>query len=318
MGSGSSSNISKDISINQNNTFNSFDSNENNNKDLAVIRRSESFKKKYPCKYKMSELNTHLRNFLKKEQIQDGFFDKLEEDDPALMSLKEKEKKDLTNFFRSNQSNMVDDLSSKISNILNEKIYFNNMVNKLFKIEKASEIYGEKIKNEIINIEKNKHEFEIKYLTVMIVGKSGVGKSTLINNLLKLQGDARAKIGTGNYVTLNIGCYTSEAFPLFRLVDTRGIELNYNFGADAVQKSATDFINQQIKNNNPNDFVQCIWYCITGNRFEQVEIDLLNSLRDAYDNNSIPIIIIYTQATDNNAINGMKNYIKKKILMRNF
>ena len=314
MGSGSSSNISKDISLNQNNkdNFNSFENNENNNNDFGVIRSSESFKEKYPLQYTISELNTHLKNFLKKEQIQDGFFDKLEEDDPTFMSLKEKEKKDLTNFFRSNQSNMVDDLYSKISNVLNEKINFNNIINNLFKKEKASEIYGEKIKKEIINIEKNEHEFEIKYLTVMIVGKSGVGKSTLINNLLKLQGNARAKIGTGDFVTRNIGCYTSDAFPLFRLVDTRGIELNHNFGADAVKQSATNFINQQIKNNKPNDFVQCIWYCITGNRFEQVEIDLLNSLRDAYDNNSIPIIIIYTQATDNNAINGMKNYIKEK------
>ena len=95
MGSGSSSNISKDISLNQNNkdNFNSFENNENNNNDFGVIRSSESFKEKYPLQYTISELNTHLKNFLKKEQIQDGFFDKLEEDDPTFMSLKEKEKK---------------------------------------------------------------------------------------------------------------------------------------------------------------------------------------------------------------------------------
>lgn len=139
----------------------------------------------------------------------------MEEDDPALMSLKEKEKKDLTNFFRSNQSNMVEDLSSKILNLLNEKRNYNNIVNKLLKIENASEIYGEKIKQEIINIENNEHLFEIKYLTVMILGKSGVGKSTLINNLLKLQGNARAKTGTGNYVTRNVGAMLQMPFLFF-------------------------------------------------------------------------------------------------------
>ena len=56
MGSGSSSNISKDISLNQNNkdNFNSFENNENNNNDFGVIRSSESFKEKYPLQYKVN------------------------------------------------------------------------------------------------------------------------------------------------------------------------------------------------------------------------------------------------------------------------
>ena len=61
-----------------------------------------------------------------------------------------------------------------------------------------------------------------------------------------------------------------------------------------------------------NDFVHCFWYCITGSRFEQAEIKLLNSLRVSYKDNNIPIIIVYTQATDNDAIKNMKNYIKEK------
>ena len=32
--------------------------------------------------------------------------------------------------------------------------------------------------------------------------------------------------------------------------------------------------------NDYNNFVHCIWYCLTGERFEQVEIDLLNRLRN--------------------------------------
>ena len=325
MGGGNGNAERREINININNNYHSFGnlnsnydySDDNNHHNEAIISK-ENFDKRFICKYSTGELNNFLKNILKEEKIQDSFFSKEELDDPVFYLLKQKELKDLSNFFRSNQSNMIDSLEDKINEILNDKIDYNDIAKDIFNIEKAGEIYKEKVKKEIVNIERNEHIFEIKYLTVMIVGKSGVGKSTLINSLLKLQGKDRAKVGTGDFVTKNIDCFQSQEFPLFKLVDTRGIELNYNYGAEAVKKAASDFINKQIKKNNPDDFVHCIWYCITGNRFEQVEIDLLNSLRSAYDNNSIPIIIIYTQATDNNAINGMQNYIKEKNINAEF
>ena len=63
-----------------------------------------------------------------------------------------------------------------------------------------------------------------------------------------------------------------------------------------------------------NDFVHCFWYCITGARFEQDEIDLLKDLRNSYKDNNIPIIFVYTQATDDEQIDEMKKYIKGKNL----
>ena len=39
--------------------------------------------------------------------------------------------------------------------------------------------------------------------------------------------------------------------------------------------------------NNVNDFVHCIWYCITGTRLEQIEIDTLIELSRIYKSNSI-------------------------------
>ena len=145
-----------------------------------------------------------------------------------------------------------------------------------------------------------------------------MGKSTLINNLLKLNPEKKAITGTGNFQTTKIQEYKSERFPILRLVDTRGIELNKNYGAENVKKDAVNFIEEQIKANDPKNFVQCIWYCITGNRFEQVEIDLLNSLRKSYGDNTIPIIIVYTQSTDTKAIIDMEKYIKEKKIDANF
>ena len=145
----------------------------------------------------------------------------------------------------------------------------------------------------------------------MLVGKSGVGKSTLINQFLKLKGK-KAKTGAGNFQTILADVYTSKSVPFLRLVDTRGIELNEGFGAKEVRIQAENFISSQLRNGNMNNFVHCFWYCITEARFEQAEIDLLNALRTSYKDNNIPIIIVYTQATDEELIKDMKIYMKEK------
>ena len=322
MGSGSSKNSdnNREIRINDNHQFNNNDYDDNNmyfNSDMNRNDNNSDFKVGV-LQFETRELKNFTKNFIKEQRIQDSFFKDSDNDDSSFNLLKKKEITDLSNFFKSNQSIMIDSLENKISQIINKNDGFLNMTSKILSIEKADNVFSQKIKKEIAKIENNEKEFKINYLTVMIVGKSGVGKSTLINNLLNLKGDKRAKHGVGNFQTVNTDPYISEDFPLLRLIDTRGIELNQNYGAESVKRDATKYINEQIETNNPNNFVQCIWYCITGNRFEQVEIDLLNSLRDAYDNNSIPIIIVYTQATDNNAINGMRKYIEEKNINAQF
>ena len=71
-------------------------------------------------------------------------------------------------------------------------------------------------------------------------------------------------------------------------------------------------MSQQYKSNNPNNLVHCIWYCISGTRFEQVEIDFINALRNSYADNSLPVLIVFTQAIDKYIIAEMKKYIKEK------
>ena len=152
----------------------------------------------------------------------------------------------------------------------------------------------------------------------MILGKSGVGKSTLINQFWKLKGSKKAKTGEGKYQTIKTDAYQSEKVQFLRLVDTRGIELNQGFGAEEIKTEAEKFIKSQLKLGDMNNFVHCIWYCITGKRFEQAEIELLNALRATYKDNNIPIIIVYTQATDDEAIVSMKKYIKEQNIKGDF
>ena len=101
-------------------------------------------------------------------------------------------------------------------------------------------------------------------------------------------------------------------------MDTRGIELNQGYGESDVKTEAEKYIKEKLQLGDMNDFVHCFWYCITGTRFEQAEIDLLNSLRATYKDNNIPIIIVYTQATDDEAIASMKKFVKEKKIEGDF
>ena len=59
---------------------------------------------------------------------------------------------------------------------------------------------------------------------VLVIGNSGVGKSTLINAVL---GEEKAKVGWGtDGTTDNLNIYENEALP-FRIIDTVGFEPSF-------------------------------------------------------------------------------------------
>ena len=252
-----------------------------------------------------------MKIFVNNLKIQDYCFIKEISNDRVYELLKKYMKKELIQFFESNKEKAIDELNNKIKG-QNSEYDFNEFVSQVINIEGASEIYMNKIYDEINDINKNKKLFEINYFTVMLLGKSGVGKSTLINSLLQLTEEQMAKTGVGNFQTIDIKEYRSDNVPFLRLVDTRGIEINKNFGVNEIQAEAENYIKRQYNSNNINNFVQCIWYCISGNRFEDAEIELLINLRKTYYNNKIPIIIVYTQASDDEMIEEMNKYIKEK------
>ena len=190
---------------------------------------NEEFKSIFPLKYDSKELDDLLINFLKKPRIQDSFLCKKDSEDYPFNLLKEKELNDLSAFFNKNQSKIIDSLETKMKefNIPNDN--FKSLTLNILSKEEAKAVCTKKIKKEIKNIENNVHESEINYLSVMIVGKSGVGKSTLINSLLKLKKNEQARTGVGKFQTTKISDYRSENFPFLRLIDTRGIELNIKY-----------------------------------------------------------------------------------------
>ena len=77
---------------------------------------------------------------------------------------------------------------------------------------------------------------------VIVVGKTGVGKSTLINSFI---GKEFAQTGVGGPITQSLTSYQSELVPL-QLYDTRGLELD-----NKVQSKIRKEIFSEIKNSTP-------------------------------------------------------------------
>ena len=243
-------------------------------------------KEDFICSYEKEELNKKLKDFINRKNIQDlDNEQKGKLNDSVYELIKKEENEELINFFDKIQESFIQDINNNLNS--SENINFYPLVSQIISNEDGKNIFKNKIKKHLSEINENKEKFKINYLTILLTGKSSNGKSTLINVLLKLKKSERARTGVGNYVTTETKPYKSKNRPYLRLVDTRGIELSVNYGPDKVDKECKIFINKKIQTNDINNYVHCIWYCITGNRLEECEITLLNSLRNSYQNNKI-------------------------------
>ena len=131
-------------------------------------------------------------------------------------------------------------------------------------------------------------------VNVVIMGKTGVGKSTLVNAVFKRK---LAKTGVGKAVTIKNEKYNNRIYfhnqPIdLTLYDTVGLEIDSEKNKSTLSKIQSHISNQAHDN---IDDINIIWYCINANsnRFEQYEDELLKQLRYQYE---IPYIIVLTQS----------------------
>ena len=126
---------------------------------------------------------------------------------------------------------------------------------------------------------------------VIVVGKTGVGKSTLINSFI---GKEFAQTGIGEPITQTVTSYQSELVPV-QLYDTRGLELD-NKAQSKVRKE----IFSEIKNNTPlkrlkgeDKKIDVCWYCLdsTLGRIEDTDIEWIDAL-----SLELPVIVVLTKA----------------------
>lgn len=190
-----------------------------------------------------------------------------------------------------------DEFDLIFNSIINEIDDFIQFIIKYNNIEKLTIAKFKNLKDEIKNIADSS-----KKINILLIGKTGVGKSTLINALLE---EEVAKESLGNIGTLSFNHYSSPKWKNVNLIDSQGFDLSKPF--KFFINDALDFI--QSNNEERLKFIDLIFYCFTGLRFESNEKELISNLVELYEQIKMPIIFVNTQSITDD-FEKMKGYIK--------
>ena len=268
----------------------------------------------HPQKTKHFQIDYSKLNKFMESYIIQNYLSKNKENskDKVFNSLKELEKEELRKIFE----NKVKDYENKVLkggklklNIEN-KIY--NEISNIIKYENTEEIFKKKIIDEINMVKSDDTKFQIEHLTILLIGRKGVGKSTLIKYILDLNEDDEYYLDS-NSKNKNFNSFTSKTVTHLKLVEFKGIGLDTGSDPELIGNEAVNCIKEEMKKNkekNFNDFFHCIWYCISGTRFEKSEIAVLKKLSEVYSENVMPVILVYTQNIEDKVADDMEKHAK--------
>ena len=124
---------------------------------------------------------------------------------------------------------------------------------------------------------------EIQKVSILVMGGSGVGKSTLVNTVFKKE---VAKAGAGKPVTRGIDCFEND---YLRLYDSEGYE-----SGTANQEHYTALLNDFFaeKNRDVHSAIHLCWYCVSAPsaRFTDYDTRIIYTIP-----HSIPTAVVLTQ-----------------------
>ena len=127
---------------------------------------------------------------------------------------------------------------------------------------------------------------DIGSVNILIAGRTGVGKSTLINEIFQ---GRLATTGQGKPVTKETRRFTKKGVPL-AIYDTRGLELKEY---EQIIDELAEFVGAKAAEPDVNQHVHVAWVCVSedGRRVEEAEIELHRRLADF-----MPVLGVITKA----------------------
>ena len=146
---------------------------------------------------------------------------------------------------------------------------------------------------------------DMKHINIIVMGKKNIGKSTLIKSILK----ENIEIDD----MYNYSIYESKD-ERFRFFEIRGFLDNEN--EDYTFENCMDDVNRlvdfQLETKEPDNYIHIIWYCLQEDKFTHEEQKNLDSFKDYYSNDKLPICLIHTMTINRTTIGRFFNRIIRK------
>ena len=181
--------------------------------------------------------------------------------------------------------------------LMNKKIYINESL--------LDEVYNKLDKN-----------YKQTKFSGLLLGDIGTGKTTLINEFLLLPNHMKGLTETiaGESITIGppIRYNNPNYLPWLVLYDTQGFDKDTDFIKSI--DNMKQFIENQFNENDTNEFVNFIIYCINGERFIESEKKNIIMLRNLYPASKLQIIVVNTRGLNANAeslLNKIKHDMEK-------
>ncbi len=132
-------------------------------------------------------------------------------------------------------------------------------------------------------------------VNIIIAGKTGVGKSTLINSVFRGE---LAQTGSGQPVTQHTEEISKEGHPI-TIIDTKGLELQ---DYEKIIGELSEVINDRSEHHDENKHIHVAWLCIheDGRRIEEAEQKICAMFKEK----NIPVVVAITKSRADNGFSG--------------
>jgi uncharacterized protein (DUF697 family)/GTP-binding protein EngB required for normal cell division len=154
---------------------------------------------------------------------------------------------------------------------------------------------------ELFSRDRQREVERLGHANILIIGQTGVGKSTLINAVFR---KPLARAETGRPVTRVIERFEDPDVPV-TLYDTKGVELG-----DSKNRVIRDFKRTISKSRKaaPEEHIHLLWYCMDAGqtRVQDYDVDIIRALAE-----DVPVVFVFTQTIDDDRADALEATIRE-------
>jgi uncharacterized protein (DUF697 family)/GTP-binding protein EngB required for normal cell division len=154
---------------------------------------------------------------------------------------------------------------------------------------------------EVFSHERQREVARLGHANILIIGQTGVGKSTLINAVFR---KPLAQAATGRPVTKVIQRFEDPDVPV-TLYDTKGVELG-----DSKNRVIRDFkkIIAKSRKAAAEEHIHLLWYCMDAGqtRVQDYDVEIIRALAE-----DVPVVLVFTQTIDDERADALEATIRE-------